>query len=87
MHIDYTVHQQLEWGAYGLVKGHYPSASEAPFLCFSSCCEWASQVVQLVKNPPANVGDTRNIGLILGREDPLEREMATQSRVLAWEIS
>ena len=41
MHIDYTVHQQVEWGAYGLVKGHYPSASEAPFLCFSSCCEWA----------------------------------------------
>ena len=25
--------------------------------------------------------------LFLGREDPLEKEMATHSRILAWEIS
>ena len=37
----------------------------------------------MVKNPPANAGDT---GLILGREDPLEEEMATYSSILAWEI-
>ena len=27
------------------------------------------------------------MGWILGREDPLEGEMATHSRILAWEIS
>ena len=27
---------------------------------------WASQVVLVVKNPPANAGDVREVGLILG---------------------
>ena len=27
---------------------------------------WASQVMQLVKNPPAEVGDTRDVGFIPG---------------------
>ena len=31
------------------------------------------------KNPPANAGDARDAGLILGQEDPLEKEMATNS--------
>ena len=43
----------------------------------------ASLIVQLVKNPPAMqetwVGS-------LGWEDPLEKEMATHSTTLAWEI-
>ena len=34
----------------------------------------------VVKNPPANTGDA---GLILGREDPPEEEMATHSSILA----
>ena len=34
----------------------------------------------VVKNPSNNVGDT---GLIQGQEDPLEKEMATHSRILA----
>ena len=33
----------------------------------------------VVKNPPANAGD-------VGWEDPLEKEMATHSNILAWEI-
>ena len=37
----------------------------------------------VVKNPPANAGDA---GLILGREDPLEEEMATHSSILAKKI-
>ena len=37
----------------------------------------------MVKNSPANVGD---VGLFPGREDPLEKEMATHSSILAWEI-
>ena len=36
----------------------------------------------MVKNPPANAGDERD----LGQEDPLEKEMATHSSILAWEI-
>jgi len=27
---------------------------------------WASEVVQVVKNPPANAGDVRDVGLIPG---------------------
>ena len=37
----------------------------------------------VVKNPPANAGDT---GSILGQEDTLEEEMATDSSYLAWKI-
>ena len=40
----------------------------------------------LVKNQPANAGDAGDIGLIPGREDPLEKEMATYSSILAWKI-
>ena len=37
----------------------------------------------MVKNLPANSGD---MALILGQEDPLEKEMATHSSILAWDI-
>ena len=40
----------------------------------------------LVNNPLANVGDVRDMGLIPGQEDPLEKGMATHSSILAWEI-
>ena len=33
----------------------------------------------VVKNLPANAGDPRNTGLILGLGDPLEKETATHS--------
>ena len=36
------------------------------------------------KNPSADKGD---VGLIPGLEDHLEKEMATHSSILAWEIS
>ena len=39
-----------------------------------------------VKNLPAGAGDTRDAGLILGLEGPLEKEMAIQSSILAWKI-
>jgi len=41
-------------------------------------------VAQLIKNPLANAGETRVQSLSL--EDPLEKEMATHSSILAWEI-
>ena len=46
----------------------------------------ASQVVLVVKNLPASAGDARDVGLILGQEDPLEEGMATYSSIPAWRI-
>ena len=40
----------------------------------------------VVKNPPANPGDTGGEGLILGSGKSLKEEMATQSSILAWKI-
>ena len=42
-----------------------------------------SLVAQLVKNLP-EVQETR--GPLLGWEDPLEKEMATHSSILAWRV-
>ena len=55
------------------------------YLCFST---GASQVAWVVKNPPANTngGDVRDKVRFLGLEYPLEKEMATQSNILAWKI-
>ena len=46
----------------------------------------ASQVALMVKNPPANAGDTRDMGSIPGLEDLLEEDMATHSTLLLWRI-
>ena len=44
---------------------------------------WASLVAQTVKNLPAmQEASVRS----LGQEDPLEKEMATHSSILAWRI-
>ena len=43
-------------------------------------------MVLAVKNPLANAGDIRDMGLIPGSEDPLEKGMATHSGILAWRI-
>ena len=44
---------------------------------------WASLVFQMVKNP-STMWETWVQSL--GREDPLEKKMATHSGVLVWEI-
>ena len=45
---------------------------------------WASLTAKSVKNPPA----MQEIRIrSLGQEDLLEKEMATHSSILAWEIS
>ena len=41
-----------------------------------------SQVVLVVKNPPANAGDKRDAVPSLGQKDALEEEMATHSSIL-----
>ena len=40
----------------------------------------------VVKNLPANAGDPGRAGSIPGREEFLEKKMATHSSILAWEI-
>ena len=44
-----------------------------------------SQMALLLKNPFANTGDVRDMGLIPGSEDPLEKGIITHS-ILAWRI-
>ena len=40
----------------------------------------------MVKNLSANAGDMGSWVQSLGQEDPLEKEMATHSSILPWEI-
>ena len=40
----------------------------------------------MVKNSPAKAGDMRDMGLMPGSEDPLEKCMATHSSILALRI-
>ena len=40
----------------------------------------------MVKDPPANVGNTGDMCSIPGLEDPLEKGMAIHSSILAWKI-
>ena len=44
---------------------------------------WASLLAQLVKHPPAT---QETWDRSLGGEDPLQKEMATHSSILAWRI-
>ena len=40
----------------------------------------------MIKNPPATAGAGETRVPSLGREEPLEKEMATHSSILAWRI-
>ena len=40
----------------------------------------------MVKNPPANAGDLRDLVSIPGQEDPLEEGMAVHFSILAWRM-
>ena len=50
---------------------------------FVSCLDEASLVVQMAKHLPAMLETWVRS---MGQEDPLEKEMATHSSVLAWRI-
>ena len=57
------------------------------FLTLGPSPGWAPQVAPVVRDPPVNAGDLRDCGVwSLGREDPLEKGMATHSNILAWRI-
>ena len=47
---------------------------------------WASQFQPVVKNPPPLQETQERWVRFLGWEDPLEKEMATHSSILVWEI-
>ena len=38
----------------------------------------------IVRNLPTSAGDTGGMSLILGQEEPLEKEMTTHSSIFAW---
>ena len=40
----------------------------------------------MIKNPPANAGDARDVGSIYGSRRSLEEEMATHSSILGRKI-
>ena len=40
----------------------------------------------MVKNLPTSIGDAKDTGRSLGREDPLEEGMATHCSILSWNI-
>ena len=44
-------------------------------------------MAQLVKNPPANAGDTWDSDLIPGLGRPLEKEMVLHSSIISWKIA
>ena len=46
----------------------------------------ASQVVLVVRNPPARAGDMRATGSSPGLGEPLEESIATHSSIPAWRI-
>ena len=71
----------LEWVAITFSRGSSQSRESNPGLLH---CTRILYQLSHVKNPPANAGDS---GLIPGwEEDPLEKNMATHSSILAWKI-
>ena len=62
----------------------FGSSSPSPLLSSTGFCiyDLLSQVVLVVKNLPANVGDVRTVGLIPG----LGRSSGAHSSILAWRV-
>ena len=55
-------------------------------LCIGTATKGMSHEALVIKNPPANAGDVRHVGKIMGWEDCLEEGMATLSSILVWRI-
>ena len=49
-------------------------------------CDLVHTLALVVKNLPASVGRFNRQFQFLGREEPLEKEMATHSTILAWRV-
>ena len=68
----------VDWG-----KSQYSQIIQTKYMASIFVSSWASLVAQMVKNLPA-MQETHFRSL--GWEDPLEKGMATHSRILAWRI-
>ena len=80
---------ELVKGGMEVFLGPLPSTVTLPSLNYSMCVSWevdfeVSLVAQMVKNLLAM---QETWVQSLNREDPLEKEMATHSSILAWRIS
>ena len=77
----------LEWGAIA-----FSTCSQESLLTMNSrirlphCGKQASLVAQLVKNPPENEEDVKDVGLIPGLGRAPGEGTATHTSVLAWRI-
>ena len=71
------------WGGPGGRQGWMPLRG-SPLVAIAGL-KRVSLVASVVKNQPANAGDSGDTGSIPGLEDPLEEEMATHPRILASE--
>ena len=60
--------------------------SLSPCVCVHTHAHGVSQVVLVVKNPPANAGDIRDTGSIPGLGRASEDGMATHSSILSWRM-
>ena len=58
----------------------------ASHLDYTSFYRWGFPGGSAVTNPPAMQEAQETLVQSLGQEDPLEEEMATHSRILAWRI-
>ena len=67
------------------VKG-FSVVNEAQVDVFYTYICRASQVALVIKNLPANTGDMRDVGSVLGFAKSPQEGMATHSSVLAWKI-
>ena len=66
---------------------HKPDLHDGVCVCIHIYIYRASQVILVVKNPPANAGDIKwDAGSIPGSERSPEESMATHSSILAWRI-
>ena len=78
----YVYKDPLFWISFPFRSPEGSTQSSLPASRFSLVTYFIHSINGLVvKNPPANPGDTS-----LGWEYPLEKEMATHSSILAWEI-
>ena len=68
----------VDWG-----KSQYSQIIQTKYMASIFVFSWAPLVAQMVKNLPA-MQETHFRSL--GWEDPLEKGMATHSRILAWRI-
>ena len=66
---------------HGVAKSQTQPSDSTELMSFKGLPRWLQW-----SRTPTNAGDGRDMGSILGQEDPLEKEMATHSSILAWRI-